>query len=371
MPPFRGGIAQYTAELHRALSACCRLQTISFRRLYPAWLYPGDSDREPGIEQQHEPGVHYVLDAINPLTWLATATDTASKGCDLAVINWWTLFWAPGFALMANRLRARGVPVAFICHNLFDHDSGSIKRGISTRLLSQADAYLVHASEQAETLRRLFPGKPVRIHPHPTDGRYPPATAVLPKRGRLELLFFGFIRPYKGLDVLIDALGRLADHEVHLTVVGEPWCAPEELREYVRASGAPNVELHLEYVDANTAANFFARADLVVLPYRSATGSAVAAVAYHYEKPILATRVGGLPDVVEDGRTGFLVEPDSPRQLAARLHTINREELASIQVNVQTCKNRFTWCSLAGTLIDMAHDMAYGNRHDSHPNGSP
>src|SRR6185312_3572082 len=105
-----------------------------------------------------------------------------------------------------------------------------------------------------------------------------------------------------------DALASLADTDVHLTVVGEPWCKPAELRARVQASGAPNVDLHLEYVDEAAMSGFFARADLVVLPYRTETPSAVAALAYHFDRPILATRVNGLKDVVEEGHTGWLVD---------------------------------------------------------------
>jgi len=360
--PYRGGIAQYTTQLHRALSKHCTLQTISFQRQYPAWLYPGKSDREPGMQTHTESGIVYSLDALNPLTWVAAARSIADCGCDLAVINWWTLFWAPAFALIARMLRMRGVPVALLCHNFFDHDSGALKRFVSTRLLSQADAYLVHSSEQADWLRDLFPANPVVTHPHPTYDRFPTATNHQPPRGRLELLFFGFVRAYKGLDTLIDALALLGDREIYLTVAGEPWCDPDKLRADIRASGAPNIELHLEYVDDNAAANFFARADLVVLPYRSASGSGVAAVAYHYVRPILATRVGGLRDVVEEGRTGFMVDPDSSRLLAETLRTLDRETLGRMHENIRVRKTRATWESLTGNVIDLAHILRNDER---------
>ncbi|MGH8184611.1 MAG: hypothetical protein ACREPH_13220, partial [Rhodanobacteraceae bacterium] len=106
--PYRGGIAQYTSQLHRALARKCTLRTISYRRQYPALLYPGKSDREPGHESFREPGVEYVLDSLNPLTWRRAVRSIAANGCDLAVIDWWTLFWAPAIALMARGLRRRG-----------------------------------------------------------------------------------------------------------------------------------------------------------------------------------------------------------------------------------------------------------------------
>jgi glycosyltransferase involved in cell wall biosynthesis len=355
--PYRGGIAQYTTALRRALARRCELHTISFRRQYPAWLYPGKSDREPGPGDLAEPQVDYLLDALNPFTWTAAARSIAARGCELAIIDWWTLFWAPAFALIARMLRARGVPVLFLCHNLFDHDSNPIKRAIASRLLAQADVYLVHGSVQADALRRQFPGKHVVVHPHPTYDRFPAPMQPLPRRGRLELLFFGFIRPYKGLDTLIAALAKLNDPEVHLSIVGEPWCPVDQLRAEVQASGAPNVDLHLDYVDDESAARFFARADLVVLPYRAATSSGVAAVAYHYDRPILATRVGGLPDVIEEGRTGFLVDADSPEQLAACLKHLSRERLDAMGSAVRSFKSRFTWDSLATALLGLADPL--------------
>lgn len=351
--PYRGGIAQYTTQLHRALAQKCTLRTISYRRQYPALLYPGKSDREPGHESFRELGVEYVLDSLNPLTWRRAVRSIAASGCDLAVFDWWTLFWAPAIALMAHGLRRRGVRVAFLCHNLFDHDAGPIKRRLARLLLSPADAYLVHGTEQKKTLEALFPGKTVVMHPIPPYNQFPPPSIKLPKRGRLELLFFGFIRPYKGLDVLVDALARLGDTQVYLTIVGEPWLPANELRQRIDAKHAPNIELHLDYVDDASAADFFGRADLVVLPYLSASGSAVAAMAFHYGCPILATRTGGFPDVISEGETGFLVAPGSVEELTGTIRTLTREHLASLKSNVNASGGRFTWDSLANALVGM------------------
>lgn len=356
--PYRGGIAQYATRLRRALADLSQVRTYSFSRQYPAWLYPGQSDIEPGKEGERESGVAYCIDALNPLTWVATARRIAGEGCDLAIINWWTLFWAPGFALIARILRRRGVRVLLLCHNLFDHDSRGPKRFLSLKLLAQADGYLVHTREQAETLKGLFPLKAVLQHPHPVYNQLPPPDARLPKRGRLELLFFGFIRPYKGLDVLVAALAQLADTEIYLTVAGEPWCDADELRRQVEASGAPNVELHLGYVDEVSVANYFSRADLAVLPYRTATGSGVAAVAYHYDCPLLATRVGGLEEVVENGTTGFLVEPNDPTALAERIRGISRADLEPMRERVRHFKTGLTWESLARCILDLTASPA-------------
>lgn len=360
--PFRGGIAQYTTQLHRALAAKSTLLTISYHRQYPAWLYPGKSDREPGNASSREPGVEYILDAVNPLSWRRAVRTITESHCDLAVFDWWTLFWAPAIALMARSLRRRGVRVAFLCHNLFDHGSGTIKRKLAGLLLSPADAYLVHSTEQKKTLESAFPGKTVVMHPIPPYDQFPPSSARLPKRGRMELLFFGFIRPYKGLDVLVDALAQLDDTQVYLTVVGEPWVPADELRKQIDARRAPNIELHLDYVDDAHAAEFFGRADLVVLPYLSASGSAVASMAIHYGCPILATRTGGFPDVITEGETGFLVAPGSVEALANTIRLLTRTRLEAMREHVHARKSRFTWDSLAERVVELAHRPSNASR---------
>lgn len=349
--PYRGGIAKYTMRLHTALSKFCDLTTISFHRQYPAWLYPGASDREPGLEGYRHPRVRYMLDALNPLTWQKAAHSIRIEGCDLAILNWWTLFWAPGFVFIAWLLRRHQIPVALLCHNLNDHDGGRLQRWLTRHFLGQADAFIVHTSEQEAILLNLFPGKKVIRHPHPVYDQFPEASITLPQRGRLELLFFGFIRPYKGLDLLVQALADVADEEVYLTVVGEPWIEPETLRTRMLSMGAPNIELHFEYVDDASAANYFKRADVVVLPYRTATGSGVAALAQNYERPLLATAVGGLKDVVVNGVTGYVVEPNSADQLANCIRKMNRTSLQSMHPNIRRANLQFSWDSMARSIL--------------------
>jgi glycosyltransferase involved in cell wall biosynthesis len=328
-------------------------------------LYPGKSDREPNQASYREPGVEYILDSVNPLSWRRALRFIAADHCDLAVFDWWTLFWAPAIALMARSVRRRGVRVAFICHNLADHDSGLLKRKLAKLLLSPADAYLVHSTEQMTSLESSLPGKMVITHPVPLFDQFPPPSEQLPKRGRLELLFFGFIRPYKGLEVLVDALARLGDTQVYLTVVGEPWLPADELRKRIDATHAPNIELHLDYVDDQAAANFFGRADLVVLPYLSASGSGVAAMAFHYGCPILATRTGGFPDVITEGETGFLVMPGSVEDLANAIRSLTRAGLEIMRECVLARKARFTWDSLAECVLQIARSTDPTHRSNS------
>ena len=352
--PFRGGVAQYTTSLHEALHALpdTTVQTVSFKRQYPQWLYPGKTDKDDTAEQQ--PDVDYLIDAYNPLTWRKAANRIAKNGCDVAVLDWWTLFWQPGFAYIARRLHKKGVKTVFLCHNLFDHDATGLKRKISQTLLLQADAYIVQSSEQQAMLRELKPGADVVLKTHPIYDRFPVAANPLPKRGKLELLFFGFIRPYKGLPVLIEALKELNDHDIYLTVVGEPWGDAEALQKELAESGVPNLEVHLEYVDDAEAANYFARADVVVLPYLSATGSGVVAMAYNYGKPVLATSVGGLKDVVMEGQTGWLVPAQDATALQRAIAELSRESCRAMEPAIAAFCQDNSWQRLAETIRQLA-----------------
>jgi len=347
--PYRGGIAQYNTLLAREFAGHGdHAGFFSFSRQYPQWLYPGDGDRDPSFADHVEPGVHYTIDSINPLTWWRTAREIAEQAPALVVFHWWTVFWAPCFMTMIGLLKRRGLRVALICHNLVDHDASGLKAVLSRLVIGMADAYLVHSSEHAEILTREWPGKTVAQHPIPVYGHYPQARGTLTKRGRLELLFFGFIRPYKGLDVLLQALDALADKDVYLTVVGEHWGDAEAMVE--EAARIPNIELHLRYMSDAEAAEHFERADFVVLPYKAATPSAVASVAYHYDTPIIASRVSGLIDVVVDGQTGVLVSPRDHLALADAIRSSSRTQARQLMTGVRAYKQTHGWDSLCATL---------------------
>jgi glycosyltransferase involved in cell wall biosynthesis len=171
----------------------------------------------------------------------------------------------------------------------------------------------------------------------------------------LELLFFGFIRPYKGLDVLLDAMRIAADPSIHLTVVGEHWGDASALED--AAAALDNVELELRYMSDEDAAERFQRADFVVLPYTSATPSAVASLAYHYDTPIIASRVNGLSEVIVDGETGILVAPNDAAALADAIRNASREQAERMAGEVAAYKRTRGWDSLRA-VFDLLADRS-------------
>jgi glycosyltransferase involved in cell wall biosynthesis len=350
--PYRGGISQHTTMLHRAMTGLAEHLTISFSRQYPGWLFPGESDKDPAYENRTEPGVEYLIDSLNPFTWRKAVARASNFKADIAVIPWWTVFWAPCFGYLARGLKRSGIEVVFFCHNVVEHESAGWKSVLTRRVLKHGARFVVHTREDEANLKRLLPGSEVSVHPHPIYDQFPQPQKTLPKRRGLELLFYGFVRPYKGLDTLIEAMGRLKGEDIQLTVAGEFWEGEEDTRARIKELGIEDqVEIRAGYHSDQESADLFARSDVVVLPYHSATGSGVVPLAYHYEKPVIVTRVGGLPDVVQEGRTGLLVEPGNCEALAGAIKSMNRSRAEAMVPGIQELKRSLTWESLVSSFI--------------------
>ena len=242
-------------------------------------------------------------------------------------------------------------PETGACHNVQDHEGTWLNRVAASLVLRQADDYLVHGTRQREQLLGLYAGASVKVHPHPIYAQFPSARGDLTRRAGLELLFYGFVRPYKGVDLLLEAMAGLPERDVFLTIAGEVWGAIEELKAAVRSAGvADRVELRPYYHGEQETAELFARADAVVLPYRDASASGVVALAYHYDRPVIVTRVGGLPDMVEAGLTGFVVPPSNVAALTETIRAVRG--FRPCQQALARPKRRLSWTSLATALVE-------------------
>lgn len=358
LPPHRGGIAQYGIRLHRALRERHSAVTYAFKRQYPRWLYPGASDIAPDGARVTDDGVLYRIDSLNPLSWIGTARAIGKLQPTALVIQWWTVFWWPAFMTIATLARWRRVPLILLCHNVVDHEASSWKERLSAAMMRMADGFIVHSREHRDLLAARYPRHPIMQAPIPSYENHVKAARQLPKRGRLELLFFGFLRPYKGLDTLLDALELLDDREVHLTVAGEAWSDSAATVERLRRIEGKNIELHLDFVSDEKAAELFDRADTVVLPYEAASGSAVVALAYDFDKPVIASRVGGLIDAVADGETGILFSPGNAGELAALLRGLDRDRTTSLAQGVARHKSPRGWTEFAESVAALAETVA-------------
>ena len=350
--PYRGGIAQHTTMLHRALSKKSECLTLSFSRQYPAWLFPGKSDIDDSFYGHKEPGVEYDIDSVNPVSWFRAVQRILDFNPDLVLFPWWHVYWAPCFTWITRRLRKCGIQVVYFCHNAVEHESATWKRFISDIALSSADRFIVHTSKDKNNLLERFPNAHINVHPHPVYEQFPPSKHVLPRRAKVELLFFGFVRPYKGLEVLLSAMSLLKNEDVYLSVVGEIWDGEEEIINFIKKHEiSNNVEINARYVSEAEAADYFSRCDIVVLPYYNATGSGVIPVAYHYKKPVIATRVGGLSEVVWDGQTGALVNSGSDEEIANVVRSVLARDIVFNKTAIEEIKKHLTWSGLADAVL--------------------
>jgi glycosyltransferase involved in cell wall biosynthesis len=365
--PFRGGIAHYGALLAAELARDDAVLALNFTRLYPRLLFPGRSQFDDS-EQPIRFEASRLLGSLDPLSWRRAARRLAAFAPDALLMHWWHPFFAPAYGSLARLLRRRRpeTRVLFLCHNVLSHEGNRLDRLLARYALGAADACLLHSESDAAFLAELRPGLRRAVHPHP---RYEVFRRDLPSRaeardrlgvgeGERMALFFGYVRAYKGLDLALEALARVDDPSLRLWVVGEFYeeRAPYEAR--IRELGiAERVTLVDRYVANEEVPVFFQAADLVVQPYRSATQSGIAQIAAAFARPVLATRVGGLPEQIEDGRTGLLVPPADPAALAAALARFFAEELGpGMETAILAAAERFSWASLAGALRALARE---------------
>jgi len=297
--PYRGGIAHFTTSLSRELTrAGHSVQVISFKRQYPGWLYPGQSDKDPSLLYDQVPA-EYSLDPLYIWTWQKTIRMIADFEPKLVVIQWWTTFWAPALAILSAALRRRGIACVFCIHNVVPHENRLPDRWLARKVLSQGKAFITLSPKETDRLRALIPSAVVyqsqlpipKIDLQPVD-RQAARNELGVSCDQRILLFFGIVRPYKGLVTLFEALGLLAQAGIRpfLIVAGEFW---EDIQKYHRLIDqldlTGQVLLENRYIPNEELVKYFSAADAFVAPYIQGTQSAAIKMAMGYQLPILAS----------------------------------------------------------------------------------
>ena len=358
--PLRGGIAHYFALLFKHLSKRHQVSVVTFSRQYPGFLFPGKSQEEsPGGPEGEIPS-EQLMDSINPFSWISTARSIIKKQPDLLIFKYWIPFFAPCFGVIAMLVKRRtNAKVLFICDNVVPHERRPGDKVLTRFAFRYADFFIVQSKPVERDLINFKPGARYEFVHHPIyeifGGRVDKQQAQkqLSVESERVLLFFGYVRKYKGLDTLLDAMPMvLKTLDVKLLIVGEFYDSEEHYRERIRKEGlASNVKVVSEYVPNDQVGKYFSASDVVVLPYHSATQSGIVQIAYQFDKPVIATDVGGLSEVVIDGTTGFIVKPDEPEELAraiVRFYGEKRE--APFVSNVREEKKKYSWDSLIGAI---------------------
>jgi glycosyltransferase involved in cell wall biosynthesis len=361
--PLRGGIAHYNALLYKHLSKHHNVQIVTFSRQYPGFLFPGKTQDEQGGSGNALP-TEQLIDSINPFTWFTAARAIARKKPDLLIFKYWLPFFGPCFGTIARLVKRRtGSKVLFICDNVIPHEKRIGDRAFTRYAFGPVDAFIVQSGAVEKDLRAFSPGARSELVAHPVYEIFGSAIPKTEARATLGLtderviLFFGYVRRYKGLHILLDAMPTiLKSLKVKLLVVGEFYDDEQKYRQQIRDNGLQDaVVVHSDYVPNEQVGPYFSAADIVVLPYVSATQSGIVQIAYQFDKPVIATDVGGLSEVVLNGRTGFIVKPESPPEVAdavVRFYKESRE--AEFVRNVTEEKKKYRWENLVEAIERLA-----------------
>jgi glycosyltransferase involved in cell wall biosynthesis len=361
--PLRGGIAHYNALLYRELSKKHDVDIVTFRRQYPSLLFPGSTQMESGGEMFRVPS-RALVDSINPFNWVSVGRSIRDAAPGLIIFKYWLPFFGPCFGTIA-RIAKRGTrtKVALICDNVIPHEKRVGDAAFTRYAFRAADYFIVQSDAVERDLLKFWPKAAYRKVPHPIYSMFGTAVdkhqarAALGITAQRVLLFFGYIRRYKGLGVMIEAIAKTDPSlDVHLMVVGEFYDNEERYRKQVAELKLEGrVRFNADYVPNDQVALHFSAADAVVLPYSSATQSGIAQIAYNFDKPVIATAVGGLQEVVLDNITGFIVPPRDAKALAKAIERFYCEEReAEFSARVRQEKQKYSWENLARALEDLA-----------------
>ncbi len=371
-PPFRGGIVTYYGLLARALEG--RGHEVfwsSFARQYPGFLFPGTTQKgETAAWLDHANRPRFV--PWSPWSWWRTARDIQAAAPTVLVIKYWLPFFAPGFfAVTALLRRWTDIRIIYLLDNVIPHEKYPLGMWLTRCALGRGHAFIAQSDQVRLDLFRVLPDTDpgcVPTVPHPVyDFGCPGRERKTPLEARRTLgldpkaklvLFFGFIKPYKGVVHLIDAAGALQDEfgeDLRILIVGDIYGDRRPYLQRIAASpGKSIIQLIDGFVPDEVVEDYFVAADLVVLPYVSATQSGIVQIAYHYDLPVVTTRVGGLPEVVLDGESGYLVPPGDSHALAEAIIRFFRENKGpEFAAAVTREKQKYSWDAMAAAIEDL------------------
>ena len=359
--PLRGGLAAFNERLAQALQAQGHQVTIyTFSLQYPSILFPGKTQysEDPAPDNLD---IEVRMNSVNPLNWQNVGKHIARTKPEVLLVAFWLPFMAPCLGTICRIVRRKAnTRIIGLVHNIIPHESRVGDKPLANYFVQSSDAFLVLSSSVTDDLRKFDVTKPINYAPHPIYDSYgkPVEKSVACKHLDLNpnakyILFFGFIRAYKGLDLLLKAMQdkRVQALGIKLIIAGEFYENEADYRELIRDLDIQEyLILHTHFIPNSAVRYYFGAADLVVQPYKTATQSGISQLAYHFEKPMVVTNVGGLPEIVEDDVAGYVADVNAP-SIANKIVSFYEEEKAAIfRKGVMEAKKRFSWTALTEQL---------------------
>ena len=357
--PYRGGLASIMETMAREYQRRGdEVKVYTFSLQYPSLLFPGKS-QTVDAPAPHDLHIERVMNTCNPLNWVALGNRLRKEAPDMILMKYWTPFMAPCFGTIARIARKNG-KTKVICQidNVEPHEHHLIDKPFNSYYLGAVDGF-VYMSEQVGGELRVYTSAPAIFSPHPMFehfGERVERREACSKLGldvsKRYLLFFGLIRDYKGLDILLEAFEKIADDSLRLLVAGEFYNDKEQYRAILDRLGE-RVVLHEGFVKDEDVKYYFSVVDALVLPYRTATQSGVTQIAYNFSVPMVVTSVGGLPEIVPDGKVGFVCEPTAEGVHKAIVQLYEEGVLQRFADNFPEERKRFSWETMCDKLVEV------------------
>jgi len=361
--PFKGGISHYTTLLFKELKKRHQVKFLSFSRPYPKFLFPGKTSFDNSKKMLRVKGAKRIIDWANPLSWILAVYRIKKFKPDLIIFPWWMWGWAIPFTTISLLVKIlTKARVLFICHNVVEHESSWWKNFLRRIVLSTGNYYIVHSKSDFNQLKRIFPRARIKKTFHPTYEvfKFKKLTKTSArKKLRIKektLLFFGHIRSYKGLSFLLKALPLILKKiNLVLVIAGEFWEEKKKYQDLIkRLKLQKNVKIFDKYIPNEEVGIYFSAADLVVMPYTSATGTGITQIAFGFNKPVIGTSVGDLPEAIENKKRGLIVPPKNPKKLAEAIIKCYQGNLIPVfEKNIKRDKHLFSWDNLVTTIENL------------------
>lgn len=359
--PFRGGISQFTAHLFEVLSQRNEVLSINFKRQYPSFLFPGKTQYDRSNIFLQIPNER-LLTPYNPFSFSSTAGRIIDYKPDLVIFNYWIPFMSIAYGIISRKIKQKqDIKILTIAHNLESHEKWVFSEKLMKYGMQYSDSIVTLSRSVYDEGKRIFPKKNITLGFHPTYTFYnnnrfnkQEAKEKMDLMGKKVILFFGYIKPYKGLDILINSLPFVLEQmpDAHLLIVGEVYGSSKPYYNLInKLKLNDKVTFRRQFVPNEEVEVFFKAADVLALPYKQATQSGVAQIAFDMGLGAVVTPVGGLPEIIEDKETGIVARSTTPQDFALAIKEFFKLEGNKITENVTKEHERYSWDNFVNLII--------------------
>ena len=351
--PLRGGISDFNEALAKSFyEKNIKIEIVSFSLQYPKILFPGKSQNRATISQSFPYKISPLINSINPFSWLKSAKYILSQNPDKVIIRFWMPFFAPCLGIISSIIKKKNIQVTGIVDNAIAHEKRVGDNMLVNFFLKKCHHHITLSKKVKNDIKAINSNISVKALFHPIYNNYKPLTEKKLALKKLHLkngkyiLFFGLVRKYKGLDLAIRAMAdkKIISQNIKLVVAGEFYESEDVYNKLINHLNLKNIIIFNEFVDTDKVPDFFSISNLVILPYKSATQSGVTQLAMNYNKPMLVTNVGGLPEIVDHLKDGYISSTD-PKEISKHILNYFSNENNEIKMSEALSKKKqlYSW----------------------------